>query len=266
MVKKFMIGLLGFMLVGFTGCTIKTPEIRGIVLDDETKQPVEAWVHATLQIRTKTTQGPVISVLRVDPPHTRSGKDGKFMIPAKEFQEASFPMAFGTNIETFTINASTLEDKSDGFYLKDYGGRKQIEVVLRVKPWEKGLSDEREYFSYIQSLFGYCLRGRLGVEIPAVEGGCDEWELDFVITKHKRYLERNRKLAEEGKARGYGAALEQLSDLYERKGDLTMAIEPLKMKIALIEKRGLLKFKEWQSVKEAIEWKIKKFKEKQEQK
>lgn len=267
MFKQLLFVCFGILLIGLAGCNIKTPEVRGVVLDAETSQPVEgAWVHATLQIKTKTIQGNVQTVLRVEPPHTKSDKNGAFVIPPKEFQKPSFPAGFGTDIENFTINASTLDDRSDGFYLKEYEGKKKIEVILHVKPWKEGITNEREYFSYIQSLFNYCLVGRFGVEVPPVEGGCDEWELDYAIAKHERYLEKNGKLAEEGKARGYGAALEQLSELYEKKGDFKMAIEILKKKIALIEKRGLLKFKDWQKEKEGIEGKINKLLPKMQQK
>ena len=201
MFKRLLFVCFGILLIGLAGCNIKTPEVRGVVLDAETSQPVEgAWVHATLQIKTKTIQGNVQTVLRVEPPHTKSDKNGAFVIPPKEFQKPSFPAGFGTDIENFTINASTLDDKSDGFYLKEYEGKKKIEVILHVKPWKEGMTNEREYFSYIQSLFNYCLVGRLGVEVPPVEGGCDEWELDYAITKHERYLEGIGR-TDEGKAR-----------------------------------------------------------------
>ncbi len=75
-----MILIAGIMMVGLTGCDFKTPEIRGVVLDAATKQPVEgAWIRATLQIKTKTIQGNVQSVLRVEPPHTRSDNKGAFV-------------------------------------------------------------------------------------------------------------------------------------------------------------------------------------------
>ena len=266
MFRNLTIVVLGFLMFGLMGCELKTPEIRGVVLDEETKQPVEAWVHGTLQLKTKTIQGDVQTVLRVEPPHTRNNKKGEFVIPAKEIKKPSFPAGLGTEIENISVNASTIDDKSGGFYLKDYKGKEKIEVTIYVKPWEKGLTNEREYFSYIQSLSNYCLTGRLGVEVPAIEGGCDEWELNYVITKHERYLETNRKYAEEGKARGYGVALEQLSDLYEKKGNFKIAVETLQKKIALIEKRGLLKFEVWQKNKETIEWKINKLQKKLQQK
>jgi len=259
MLRNLTIVVLGLLMFALMACELKTPEIRGVVLDEETKQPVEAWVHATLQIKTKTIQGDVQTVLRVEPPHTRSNKKGEFLIPAKEIKKPSFPAGLGTEIENFSVNASTIDDKSGGFYLKDYKGKEKIEVTIYVKPWEKGLTNEREYFSYIQSLYKYCLSGRSGVEVPAVEGGCDKWELNYVIVKHERYLERFKNIIEE---KGYSNALDQVADLFDRKGDYSKAVEALKKNISLMENRNLLRFKDWQKEKEGIEWKINKLQKK----
>jgi hypothetical protein len=111
-------------------------------------------------------------------------------------------------------------------------------------------------------LYSYCLTGRSSVEVPPVEGGCDEWELNYAIAKHERYLEKYKKLAEEGEAKGYGVALENLAYLFEMKGDFKKAIDTLTRKIVLIEKRGLLKFETWRNEKANIERKIKELKKK----
>src|SRR4030067_1686863 len=112
MFRHFMIVVLGILLIGLMGCEIKTPEIRGVVLDEETKQPVEgAWVTATLGIKTKTVGGDVHSYLSVETPHTRSDKNGRFIIPSKGFKKPSFPGGFGTDIETFGGGASTVNDR-----------------------------------------------------------------------------------------------------------------------------------------------------------
>ncbi len=227
MKKATFISLLVF-LIALAGCEIKTPEIRGVVLDAETKQPVEgAWVHATLEVKTKTIAGPVQTIIRVEPAHTRSDKDGKFVVPSKSFEKPSAQTGWGTRIENFSINASTLDDKRDGFYLKHYEGKKSIEVNLYLKT-SGNRTNEREYFSYIQSLYTYCLNGRFGIEIPAVEGGCDDWELNFALIKHERYLQKwvgVKKIDE--KAR-YANTLNQLAYLYEGKGDAQKAIKTYK--------------------------------------
>ncbi len=260
MFKNLKYILFVILLLSLVGCSIKTPEISGIVLDEEAGQPVEgAWIHATLEIETKTIQGNVANVLSVDPPHTRTGRDGRFMIPSRKFKKPLPPVGFGTEVKSFGVSATTIDDKSGGFYLKDYERKKKIEVTIYVKPWEKGLKDEGEYFSYIQSLYRYCLSGRFGVEVPPVEGGCDPWELDFAIRKHERYLERFKIIIEE---RGYSSAIDQLAFLYEKKGDYEKTIEILNKSISMMEKKGLLKFEIWQRNKKGIEWKINQLQEK----
>ena len=217
--------ILGVSIFGIIGCSIKTPEIRGVVLDEETKQPVsEAWVGSTLQIQSKTIQGAVHSYLSVDLPHTRTDKNGKFIIPPRRFKKAPFTISFETRVESLSVNASTIDDKSGGFFLTEYAGKKRIDVTIYVIPWEKGLGDEGEYFSYVQALYNYCLTGRFYVEVPPAEGGCDEWELNYGIIKHERLLKRlEEPRSSEQKAR-YSNTLNQLGYLYEKKGDFEEAI------------------------------------------
>jgi hypothetical protein len=282
MFRKMMVLIFGISLLGLNGCNIKTPEIHGIVLDEETKQPVEeAWVRATLEIKSKSIQGDVHSVLSVDPPHTRTDERGRFVIPSKKFKTPPFPIGLGTQVESFDVGAKTVS-RIGGIQIPiDDLKKKKVEVRIYIRSDEKiyeeqfqkylkeGIKEERalelierDQFSSLQSLYKYCLTGRSSVEIPSVEGGSDEWELNYAIVKHERYLERFRRDAEEGKVRAYGAALEQLSDLYERQGDFEKAIQNLRWKVNLIEKRGLLEFKDWQRDKEGIESKIKELEQK----
>lgn len=212
------------ILVLIAGCDLETPEIHGVVLDAETKQPVEnAWISSTLAVTSKTIAGDVSSYLSVDPPHTRTDKNGKFVIPSKKFSGS-----IGTSIDSFSINASTIDDKSGGFYMKDYQGKREIEVVVYVAPWKKGLADEGEYFLNIQSLYNYCLSGRFSVERPEVKEGCDAWELDYAITKHERYLVRYFKDVDKIKTSEqkshYLNTLESIGSLYRKKGDFSKAL------------------------------------------
>ena len=257
MFKRMMLLIFGISIFGIIGCSIKTPEIRGVVLDEETKQPVEeAWITATLGIKTKTVGGDIHKYLSVEIPHTRTDKSGRFTIPSKRLKKPSFPIGFGTDVESFGVGASTVDDRGGSVSLTEFLGRGKADVTIYIKA-DHTKDTEGEYFTYLQGLYNYCLTGRFYVEVPPVEGGCDDWELNYAITKHARYLERYRKYAEEGKARGYFATLEQQTYLYEKKGDLNKAIETLKESIALMQNRGLLRFEDWQRDKEAIERRIK---------
>ncbi|MEW6110252.1 MAG: hypothetical protein AB1632_13965 [Nitrospirota bacterium] len=251
--KKMILGLI-ISAFFISGCSIKTPEIHGVVLDAETKQPVEgAWVTATLGIKTKTVGGDSYTYLSVDEPHTRTDKSGKFIIPSKSFKKPSFPAGFGTDVETFGVSAHTVDWRGGGEEIKDSIGKNKIELTLYIDRAEKGdkkkidayLRDgvtkeraleiiEQEYFSSLQALYNYCLTGRLAVEIPAVEGGCDEWELDYAIKKHEWYLERISYGGEHA-----GGTLKQLGYLYKKKSDYAKAVEVFKKTLDYDKKRNI---------------------------
>jgi len=279
MVKYLKVIVVVILLLSVVGCSIRTPEIRGVVLDEETRRPVEgAWVHATLELKTKTIQGNVYNVLSVDRPHTRTGRDGRFMIPSRRFNKPFPPVGFGTEVMSFDINAKTI-DRIGGiqFDLNDLR-KKGIVVNIYIRSVEKddeekiisymkgGVKRERameliemEYFSSLQALYRYCNSGRFSVEVPPVEGGCDDWELDYAIAKHERYLEKYKTIIEN---RGYSTAIDQLAYLYEKKGNYEKAIEALNKSISIMEKKGLLKFEIWQRNKKGIEWKINELRQK----
>ena len=81
--KLFLFGALivGVLAVLF-GCQLTTPEIRGVVVDAETGKPIQnAWIRAFLEVKTLTGGGDVYTTLSVASPHTRTDKEGKFVIP-----------------------------------------------------------------------------------------------------------------------------------------------------------------------------------------
>lgn len=229
MLKHLTVIVLGIVLIGLTGCRLQTPEIKGVVLDAETKEPVEgAWVSATIGIESKTVAGDVGQVISLEQPHTRTGKDGRFVIPSKSFKKPLFPIGFGTKIDTVGIGVRTVDDKGGGIVLegeelKEFLEKDVVDLTIYTKAIEK---TEEEYFSHLQSLYNYCLTGRFGIEIPPVESGCDDWELNYAIIKHERYLERYPK-TEENRSR-YSIILEQLGLLYEKRGEYEKAIDSLK--------------------------------------
>lgn len=255
--KKIMI-FLGLIIsaVFISGCSIRTPEIHGVVLDAETKQPVEgAWVTATLGIKTKTVGGDSHSYLSVEPPHTRTDKNGKFIIPSKSFKKPSFPVGFGTDIETFGAGANTVDDRGSSIDLKQFLGKRKAEITIYIQPETQ---TESEYFSHLQALYNYCLTGRFAVEVPAVEGGCDEWELDYVIKKHERYLERweNPQIIENpsygvskwDRIIRYSGVQQQLGDLFKKGGDYKKALVIFKRVSEFDKKHGLtLHIKEYEN-------------------
>jgi len=249
--------------------TIETPEIRGVVHDAETKEPVEgAWVHFTIEVHTKTIAGGTTAYLRVEPPHTRTNKKGEFLIPAKKFKTSSFPHSFGTEVGRIGLIADTIDDRQGGIgvNMRDYfvknqkdfglGGvgvmkwwiRDRMNVTLLVKARED-LDDYEEYSAYLQGLYHYCEGGRVFVERPPVEGGCDKWELNFVIVKHARFLEKHKDptlienppygVSKFDKIIKYSNVIRQLAYLYKQSGDFKKSLDSFKKAKIFDEKNGL---------------------------
>lgn len=250
MLKHLTIVVLGFMLIGLTGCKLETPEVRGVVLDAETKEPVEgAWVTSDIEIKTKTVAGDVTSVLSVSPPHTRTDKQGRFIIPLKKFKRPLPPMGFGTEVRSFGVSARTADWRGGGLEIKDQlGASDKVDVTVYIRSVEKyeeeqiaayikeGVTKERaleimegERFSSLQALYNYCSTGRFNVEVPPVEGGCDDWELNYAITKHERYLERYKNYDS-------WTLFEQLGYLYKRRGNYEKAVEAYKKAYTIMVK------------------------------
>jgi hypothetical protein len=238
MFNKIMVLVLGISMFGIIGCNIKTPEIRGVVLDEETKQPVEgAWVGASLELTTKTIGGDVHSALSIEKPHTRTDKHGRFIVLSKRFKKSYPPFGFGTEVLAFRVGVSTIDDKGGGvkyfggYYRKDFGKgdgelqevlrRDVIELTINIKPVER---TESEYFHYLQSLYNYCLSGRFSVEVAPVEGGCDAWELNYAIVKHERFIKRLPELRTMDQRIHYVGAMKQLAYLYKQKGEFRKAL------------------------------------------
>jgi len=263
-----MIFLGWILLIASTGCRLETPEIRGVVLDAETKQPVpEAWIHARLGITTRTVQGDVHGHLSVNPPHTRSNERGEFLIPAWHFDPPPVPYGFGTKVEHFNMSAETIDDRIGGFGLKDYEGKDVIEVIIYVKHLEVVIND-RDYLHsghslflgslawesykkgnieetihwYLRSLYDYCFWGRFSNELPVVKEGCDEWELNYAILKHERFLKRLGEPKTMDQRTYYSATLRHLGYLYKRKKDYKNALDAFEKLVDFNKKRNVMIF------------------------
>jgi hypothetical protein len=200
----------------------------------------------------------------VDRPHTRSDERGEFVIPAWQVETASIPYGFGTKVDYFYINAETIDDWTGGFDLKDYEGKKMIEVIIYVKPLKEMLEEDREnihspiyllyrysfdkrykenideeaYHRYLGSLYNYCFGGRFASgEKPVVKGGCDGWELNYAITKHERFLKSLGEPKTQDQRIYYDATLRQLGYLFKRKKDYKNALDAFEKLFAFGKKR-----------------------------
>jgi hypothetical protein len=227
--KKILYLLVAFMFI--TGCTsLKTPEINGVVVDAETKQPVEgAWVTATLEAVSKTIQGDVHQSLFVG--KTWTDKEGKFVLPPKEYKKPSFLVSFGSKMESLNIAARTVTSKgyiSDGIGIEEFEKEEQISLYLKPP------KDAAYYLSAISGLYDYVLSGRLGVSVPAVPETEVLEVLDMAINAHEKYLEKYQhpKLIENppyGVSKwdniiAYSGALKRLAYLYKKRGNYNKAL------------------------------------------
>jgi hypothetical protein len=233
--KNLMVFMLALALLGLTGCKLATPEIRGVVIDEATGEPVpNAWITGGIMVETSVGRQSYISFV---PPHTRTDRDGRFVVPPQNFDKSTSLSGFGKSVKSIGVGASVVDDRGGSVSLKEFFGRNVVDVAIYVKP-EHDDDTEGEYFIYLQGLKKYCDTGRFSVERSVVKGGCDSWELDYVITKHEKYLDKykNPKIIEDppygvGKYQKivhYSATLERLAKLYKRKGDYKKALELFK--------------------------------------
>jgi len=230
MVKRLTLILSVALLFLVTGCNIKTPEIKGVVLDAETKQPVEgAWVTATLDVYSKTVAGDVHQSLFVG--KTWSEKNGKFSIPSKKFKKPSFPSSFGTKTESLNIAARAVTSKgyiSEGIGLVEIGEKKQILIYLKPP------KDAQYYRFAISGLYDYILGGRLGVSVPSVPEEERADVFDLAIEAYERYLEKYGPTDSY-----YNDALRELGYLYKKRGDYERALKIFTRVKEFDEKRGI---------------------------
>ena len=234
--KVFTIMALVVGLAVLSGCSIKTPEIHGTVLDEATNEPVEgAWVKASIEKGEVT--GGRHSAISIAEPHTRTGKDGRFVIPSRRL---GMYLGFGIEVLSLSIGVGTVDDRGGRINYfnskrKHYGpkhgdveevlGRNKLDLTVYVKPTGRS---EDEYFNYLQHRYRECTTGRSSVERPVVEGGCDAWELDYVITKHERFLERLGEPKTSDQRVHYSGAVEQLAYLYKKRSDYEKALVAFK--------------------------------------
>lgn len=220
-VAAAIIGVLAglYYIFGF----IRTPEIHGVVLDQETKQPVEnAWVTATLSLKVATIQGDVHVHPSLAPPHLRTNKEGKFIIPRKSFRQPLPPIGFGMDVEGCRVSVETIDDKQGEIDLMPSIWQWKVEATVYVKTTTM---TEEQYNAYLRSLYDYCTTGRSGVEIPTVREGCDAWELNYAIMKHESFLKRLAQLDDSDKQIRYAGTLKRLAYLYKKKGEYKKALE-----------------------------------------
>ena len=197
-----------------------------MILDAETKKPIEkAWVTATLEVYNKTVAGEVHQSLFVG--KTWTDKEGKFVLPSKEFRKPSFPVSFGSKVESLNIGAKAISARgyiSEGIGLKELN--KEDKVALYLKPPK----DEAYYRSALGGLYDYILSGRLGDAVPPASENERLDILDLAIQAYEKFIEK------------YGDSSNVLKDLgylYKKHGDYRKSLEIFRRVKAFDEKHGI---------------------------
>ena len=109
-----ILAFIGVLAVGFyyLFCTVRTPEITGIVTDKETKTPIEnAWIMATVETDTRTFGGDVSIHYLITRPHTRTDTEGRFTIPSHVYYSSPPPLGWGITMTRLKVDAYGPRDK-----------------------------------------------------------------------------------------------------------------------------------------------------------
>jgi hypothetical protein len=242
-VKTTIITLVVIITLYLIFFSVITPYIRGVVIDKETKKPLEnAWIMAVAGTTSLTVAGDVSSYHLITRPHTRTDKDGRFSIAPRIFFSFPPPLTFGM---------SKFELRIDIY--APGGKRGAVEVIEAKRAIPKPVSQDEDTeikawpvlrnvtvslfvlvknVSMIQSqtteelgwLATYCNTGRYYFARPFVEGGCDNFEADYVISELLKVVESIGTLQNIDQRTYYAGALASLGRLYKKKGDYRKAI------------------------------------------
>ncbi len=257
-------------------CTVKTPEIDGIVIDKETKIPVKnAWIMAVVETDTRTFGGDVSIHRLITRPHTQTDGDGRFTIPSHIYYSAPPPLGWGMRKTRLRIDVYAPGMKRGAIDIYTYKQMGQPvpqdkEAIVNPAPSLKarGLSvtipvghvsmSFKETKEELGWLAGYCSDGRYRFAWPVLKGGCSSLELDYLIQAYKKFvrdmMQMNSKdsdslvmlwggkmrLAYLHKIKGdYKNALDiflELNDSFKKKG-ATMGLQEIEKEIKELQKK-----------------------------
>jgi hypothetical protein len=217
----------GIIIVGYTVFfSAVTPSVKGVVIDSETKKPIEnAWVIVTVNSSTATIAGDVGNTDFLSQPHLRTDKEGRFKISKHLYIAGLPPLSFGRT----TSRLRAIVRVADG-------RRAEVDLSKDLKKWslnatipvsyQKKRGEER--FRELQNLYHYCIEGAFLLVGPPVAGGCDKWELDYMIAELEKYIKDVSKPNNLSEETNYPICLYYLALLYERRTDFEMALTAFK--------------------------------------
>lgn len=242
-------------------CTVRTPAITGVVIDKETKKPVEnAWIMAVIETTTRNFGGENSEYYVLNRPHTRTDKEGRFSVPSHRRYSAPPPLEWGMSktrlrIDVYApggkrgaidipvrkrVGISVPQDEEatigPGRSLSDKG----FTVMIPVKHVPMTIEEKKEDLGWLR---GGCVRnGRFGFAWQIIPSdGCDAYELDYLIEAYERFadeLKKNMNTDSDSHVL-YWSSQKHLSSIYEDKGDYQRALELLVSVRTDYKKEGL---------------------------
>ena len=254
--RKVILSIIGIIVLIYLGIyTVLTPFIRGVVVDETTKQPVEnAWVMATASIGTRTIAGDVGGTYAISRRHLRTGKDGVFYIFPKLYPSIPTPYTFGNMKKSLNLTVRVMDGKRAEVNLTSEWWKRVIFFTVSVKKDERNFEELR---LELTNLFTYCTDGlffpiyRYGSQI------CDAWELDYTIVMYENLIIKLGEPRNTKQDAFYVGVMGGLANLYERRGDYKKALEALTT-IRDVEKKYKSDLSRYQQRIDAFEEKLKK--------
>jgi hypothetical protein len=224
--KKILVKIAiacGVIVVGyFVFFSTVTPSIRGVVIDAETKKPIEnAWVIVTVNSSTATIAGDVGNTDFLSRPHLRTDKEGRFTISRRLYIAGLPPLGFQSTASRLRAVVRAAN-----------GRRAEVDLSKDLKKWSLNATipvthQERkgeERFRELQDLYHYCIEGAFLLVGAPVPGGCDKWELDYTIKELEKYIRENDMPITAHQETYLSGTLQYVAVLYERKGNPEKAL------------------------------------------
>jgi hypothetical protein len=221
--NKAILVILGIIVVIYLGVyTVVTPFIRGVVVDETTKQPVEnAWVMATATIGTRTIAGDTGGTYAISSRHLRTGKEGVFYVFPQLYPSIPTPFTFGNMKKGLNITVRVMDGRRAEMNLARDWWKRVLFVTIPIQYVGRTNS---QINSELSGLSAYCTSGGYFF----VQGNraelCDTWELDYTITEYEMFIQNLEKNQFKKLESDLWLAEKNLAYLYKRKGEYGKAL------------------------------------------
>jgi hypothetical protein len=224
--NKAIFVILGIIVVIYLGVyTVLTPFIRGVVVDEKTKQPIEnAWVMATAGTATRTIAGDTGGTYAISSRHLRTGKDGIFYVFPKLYPSIPTPFTFGNMKKSLNITVRVMDGRRAEMNLTRDWWKRLLFVTIPMQYVER---TNAQINSELSGLSAYCTSGGYFFVQGKRAELCDMWELEYVIAEHERFIQALKVPKNVLQETYYSGTLRVIANLYRKKGDYRKSLQYL---------------------------------------